>query len=312
MQLPKYLQEKINALYLNLNKEVLVKTRQNLTARYKTQTGRSESLISSKEDSVLYAISRMPATYAVIYSLLSTLYSQNLLKNFSTCLDVGSGTGAGYFALKEFDNSLKISLFERDDNMISIFNKLTDDLIEVDKGDLLKNEINSADLVISSYVLSELNEKDRKNAVNKLLKSTNKYLLLIDTGTPEVYRQMMQIKDYVLNEGWYVVAPCNHKKCTLKNDYCQFFVRIERSALLKMSKKANLSYEDEKYFYLLISKDINHKDCNNRIIRRPLIKTNEIELMLCKSDGVKMQKITKNNKNIYKIAKKVKINDFFN
>ena len=309
MQLPLFLQEKVNNLYRELKQGELSKVQKDLTYKYKNETGESKSLIDSKEDSVLYAISRMPATYAVIYTLLNQLIEQGLIENVESVFDVGSGTGAGYFAVKEFGEDLKISLFERDENMIKVFEKLTDNEVEVQKLDLIRDSFETkADLVMTSYVLSEMKEQDRLNSALKLLESANKYLLIIDTGTPRTYENMMTLKRFVQEKGYKIIAPCQSEKCGLKNDYCQFFARVERSALMRQAKQGELSYEDEKYFYLLISKE-NKEICAKRVIRRPIIKPNNIELMLCSSEGVKKENFTKKNKELFKQAKKSKIND---
>ena len=75
-----------------------------------------------------------------------------------------------------------------------------------------------------------------------------------------------------------------------------------------MAKEASLSYEDEKYFYLLLAKD-DVKLKQSRVIRRPIIKTNVTELKVCDSSGVREVLVTKKNKEIYKKSKKTKINE---
>ena len=69
MQLPSYLTEKISSLLSSSKNLNLKATRENLTDKYKNKTGKSESLIGGKGDSVTYAVTRMPATYSVIYLL---------------------------------------------------------------------------------------------------------------------------------------------------------------------------------------------------------------------------------------------------
>lgn len=308
MILPQWLQDKVNELYLSMNKKILTETRENLTKRYKEQTGQGKLLIENKNDSMLYAISRMPATFSVIYTLMRDLSSQNLLGDITTVLDVGSGTGAGYFALKEFDENLSIDLIERDKNMIDVFKALTDGLVDVSVGDIrgFKSKTKT-DLVISSYVLSELGEDDRKTALKNLMNASNGYVLVVDTGTPKTYEFMMDLKRFANGSGWHVVAPCMHEECALKNDYCQFFARVERSSLHRLAKDATLSYEDEKYFYLLISKD-DKEITGERIIRRPVIKEGSVSLVLCGKTGVENKMFTKKNKDEFKRAKKSKIN----
>ena len=163
---------------------------------------------------------------------------------------------------------------------------------------------------MSCYVFSELNEQGRIVALQKMIDCSNKYVLLVDTGTPRTYENFMRIKKTVLDMGYQIIAPCESEKCGLKNDYCQFFARVERSSLLKMSKSADLSYEDEKYFYLLITKkSIDLKNNEERVIRRPQIKTNFVELKLCTKDGVVDEVVTKKDKIKYKKSRKIKINE---
>lgn len=307
MILPQDLQEKINKLYVGLNKKDLVDIQKQVTDKYKNQTGQSKSLIENRNEGLLYAISRMPATYSVIHSLVSGLIEQGLLVDVKTILDAGAGTGAGYFALKDIDD-FDITLVEREKNMIDVFKSLTDNAVQVEKADILKYDTNKQfDMVVSSYVVSEMTENDRMIAVKKLLDMSSNYLLLIDTGTPRTYENMMKVKKLVTDMGFCVVAPCMCEKCGLVNDYCQFYARVERSSLHKLAKAGALSYEDEKYFYLLIKKQkiaVNKQ----RVIRRPVIKENNIELVLCTENGVKTENFTKKNKEAFKRAKKVKIN----
>lgn len=309
MILPIELQEKINDLYSSINKQVLVSSRQDLTDKYKATKESGRSLIDSKAEGVVYAISRMPSTYAVVYTLLSNLIEQGLIDNIKTIFDVGSGTGAGYFALKSLFPESEISLFERESNMIDVFKKLSDDK-DVVRFDLIKDNFEkNADLVVTSYVLSEMNEESRILSVKKMMETSSRYVLLIDTGTPRTYENFLKIKKLVNDsDDWNIIAPCKTEKCGLKNDYCQFFARVERSALLKMSKEGTLSYEDEKYFYLLLSKD-NVKSDFARVIRRPIIKTNVTELKVCDDCGIRDLKITKKHKQLYKKSKKVRVNE---
>lgn len=311
MVLPEVVREKLNGLFAGMNKESLVSKREELTNKYKTNQAINKSVFDSKQDSITYAISRMPATFAVLCTLLSDLVSQGKIENISSIIDVGSGTGAGFFAFKEVFENAEISLFERDKNMINVFDEFETGQT-VKQFDLTRDNINEkADLVVSSYVFSELNEEGRKLALKKMLDCSNKYVLLVDTGTPRTYENFMKLKNLVFELGFVISAPCESKKCGLKNDYCQFFARVERSGLMKLAKNAELSYEDEKYFYLLIDKQTKIQDNSSerRVIRRPNIKTNFVELKLCTKDGVSSQNITKKDKEIFKKARKIKINE---
>lgn len=306
MILPRDLQLKIENLTKELKIKDLSESRQNLTARYKNETGRSKSLINKETDSVVYAISRMPATYAVVHDLIVELVEEGKLDGVQTVVDFGSGTGAGYFAIKDIFDDVCIDLVERDVNMIKCFDKLSDGEVKVETRNIF-DYLKSADLVLTSYVLSEMLESDRFKTIDKLLEVSNKYLLIIDTGTPQVYQDMMKIKEYVYEKGFFVTAPCMSKNCGLKDDYCQFFARVERSSLHKQLKSGTLSYEDEKYFYLLIEKK-EREIFGERIIRRPIFKENMIEVKVCSNSGVKNKVYTKKDKELFKKVKKTKIN----
>ena len=309
MILPSNIRQKIDEIIAS-NKQVNLKNVQkNLTEKYKTKSGLGKSLIESKNDSLLYSISRMPATFSVINSLLNQLKNQGLLGDINSAFDIGSGTGAGYFALKEFDEKISVSLFERDVFMTEIFDMFQTGE-KVQKFDLVKDKISQkAEFVLISYVLSELSDEQRKMALNKLLDMTENYLLIIDTGTPKVWQEMMELKMLAKSLGVNILAPCMCDECALKDDYCQFFARVERSSMHKLVKDATLSYEDEKYFYLLISKKEKLNLDKKRVIRRPVIKTNLVGLVLCSKNGVEKHDFSKKNKENFKLAKKSKIND---
>ena len=307
MNLPNDLQDKIDSLYFE-NQFKLQSVRKELTDRYKNSSGQGKSLIETKDDSITYAIARMPATYAVIFSLVEELIGEGKLKDISTIFDVGSGTGSGFFAVKQLFENAAIELFERDRNMIQVFSKL-EPKQSVNLFDLSRDEFKAkADLVMCCYVLSEMGESERISTVKKMLGSAEKYLLLIDTGTPRTYENFMTIKRLVLGEGYKILAPCESEKCGLVDDYCQFYARVNRSKLQRMSKQAEQSYEDEKYFYLLIAKNTSEKQ-ERRVIRRPQILTNMVNLKVCSANGVENLKITKKDKEFYKKARKIKINE---
>ena len=315
MALLESVKDKIKNLFFELGKGKVLKVQKNLTYKYKNKTGESKPLIEDLSDSGIYAISRMPATNEVLCSLFKTLISQNILdKNLKSIIDVGAGTGAGYFAIKDYFENAELTFVENNKNMIDVFKKLTE-YENIIHEDILNFESEEKyNLVLSSYVLSEMTEFDRVNAVCKLFNLSNKYVLLVDAGTPSIYEQYMNIKGICKKFGFKVIAPCKNEMCPLKNDYCQFYARVERSSVHKLAKDAIQSYEDEKYFYLLFEKienngeNVDYEDLA-RVIRRPIIKKNLVELKVCASGGVKNVAITKKDKEKFKMARKIKINE---
>ena len=122
---------------------------------------------------------------------------------------------------------------------------------------------------------------------------------------------MMKDREYLLSKGLRLVLPCPHEqKCSLTNDYCNFSVRVNRTRVSRLIKDASLNYEDEKYFYLIFCKTELSKQYSSVILRNPIYKKNNICLKTCNSACViKDVVITKNNKNNYLKAKKVKKGD---
>lgn len=319
MDLPFFIQEKLKKIYFEVGKKKMTQVQSELTKKYKFESGKSESLIGDETDAMLYAISRMPATFAVDFSLIDELIKQGFVEgDLKTIADFGSGTGAGYFALSSLFENAEISLFERDKNMTFVFSKLTDNLVDFFKFDIVSSSFEglSYDMVFSSFVLSEMTERDRIDSFKKFLGASKKYLLIVDTGTPETYENYLKFKPIAENFGFRLSAPCMCEKCDLKNDYCQFFARVQRSSAMVQTKHGKNPFEDEKYFYMLfertdgVGKD-KRSDNKFRVIRRPSIKENEIELAVCSADGTKVLKFTKKNKEMFKIAKKIRINQIF-
>jgi len=60
---------------------------------------------------------------------------------------------------------------------------------------------------------------------------------------------------------------------------------------------------------LLVAKEPISATQKERVIRRPVVRTNVINLLTCSVDGVKTNEFTKRDKELYKKAKKAKIND---
>lgn len=304
------LKQNLEKCLTELSVSEIAPLRESLTENYKQNSGQGKSLINSKKESLTYALCRMPATIEVVYSLFSTLSSQGFLKDIHSAIDVGAGTGAVYFALKEFDSQIQVSSFERDDNMIAIFERLTDGE-KISKFDILNSSLNeSADIVISSYMLSELDDEGRSRALKVLFEASKKYVLIIDTGTPKTYKDFMKLRAQAEGLGLKTIAPCVCETCPLEEDYCQFFARVERSSVLRRSKGAVLPYEDEKYFYLLFEKTDRDLDRSfSRVIRRPKIEKSLVKLTLCSKSGVKTEVFTKKLGEVYKRARKIKINE---
>lgn len=154
-------------------------------------------------------------------------------------------------------------------------------------------------------MLNELKDDKKIEILENLWNNANEILFIIEPGTPENYKNIMKYKDYIIENGGCIVAPCPHQnKCVLEeNDWCHFTCRVERTKIHKNIKGADSPFEDEKYIYLVASKR-KIDGSKNRILRHPKIEKGYVEVKLCSEDGIKEEKIAKSQKERYKIARK--------
>jgi len=135
----------------------------------------------------------------------------------------------------------------------------------VKKGSIPKKH----DLVIASYVLNELRDDvERHQVLNKLINSTKKYIVLVESGTPHGFNIIEQARSYILKVSkkygtpFHVVAPCPHDGvCPLKGkkSWCHFSQHAKRTeeqrvaikSLTGSSPRDNLQ---EKFSYVILAR----------------------------------------------------------
>ena len=269
--------------------------------QYKNNSNKGNDLINSSLASKVYAVYRLPATYSAFGEALKhtlELYDQNI----DSVIDVGAGSGSASLAASHLLPNIKsFTLLERNKYMMEIGKTLHNfDYINYDLS--IDNLDIKADLVLSNYVLNELDHNSRINAVNKMWNTTNKMMLIVEPGTPEGFNLIREIRDYLISIGAYVIAPCTHMGVCL-NTWCHFSTRVSRSKLHKDIKGGDAPYEDEKYCYIAFSKS-EVIPCKNRILRHPQINPGFIELEVCSKEGFKKIKYSKKDKELFKKARK--------
>lgn len=289
-----------------------------ITDRYKNDSGKGKSLVTSSLDSLVYSIVRMPATFAAVSEALS--YALEIVgedHSIRSILDVGAGTGAAAWAASSLLDLEEIVCLEREKAMSTIGMELMQSGYSVLRNakwisaDITAKEFPyKADLVTASYVLNEMTDSDRTAAVKKLWSAAEHMLLLIEPGTPVGFAQLNAAREILLSEGAHIAAPCPHEKnCRLAdNDWCHFTARVQRNKLHKMLKSGDAPYEDEKFFYMAFVREDTEKH-GARILRHPYIEKGKITLELCTENENKTTVITKKQGELFKSAKKSKCGD---
>ena len=291
---------------------------------YTKNAGIGQKYIDSYQDALCYAFFRMASTTAVIKKCLSYIPKCN---EELSLLDLGAGTGASIFAclMQEKLTFSNLNCIESSENMLKVLNKLASDIslgfdLKCVKKDVIKDDIdeNKSDVVLASFSMNEMNKTDRIKLLNKMWLLSNKYILIIEPGTPTAHREMMGYKEYLISLGGKVIAPCMNDQCPIlkdrNDDWCHFQVRLQRPTVEVKIKEGDRNFEDEKFTFLLFSKNKNNESYLNKesiVIRRPMIQKGKISLNVCTKNGTIEQKIfTKKDGEIYKRAKKLSIGDY--
>ena len=310
MDIPEGLKDSINRLLSENKVSNIIENAQTISNRYRKNDGKGKRLLTNESEAVSYVISRMPATYAAVYSVFKQILV-NYNEKMTSLLDVGAGTGTGTWAVNEIENMSQITCLEREKSMSNIGKKLMKntalDNVQWKSYNILQDEIaEKADIVLTSYMINELPEQKRENAVLKLWQATNKLMVVIEPGTPEGFKNILNIRNLIKEQGGYIVAPCCcNGECPIKeNDWCAFYARVARSSIHRQAKGGNLGYEDEKFSYIAFSKTP-VEITGERILRHPQINSGFVKVKLCTADGIQEKTYSKKDGEIYKKIKKL-------
>ena len=310
MDIPEELKNAIEELLLKNKNNEIIQNAQIISNKYRKNDGKGKRLLTEQNEAISYAVSRMPATYVAVYSAFKQILA-NYNEKITSLLDVGAGTGAGTWAVNEIKNMSQITCLEREKSMSNIGKQLMKNTVldnaQWKSYDVLQDEIaEKADIVLTSYMINELPEQERENAVLKLWKATNKLMVVIEPGTPEGFKNILNIRKLIKEQGGYIVAPCCcNGECPIKeNDWCAFYARVARSSIHRQAKGGNLGYEDEKFSYIAFSK-IPVEITGRRILRHPQINSGFVKVKLCTADGIQEKTYSKKDGEIYKKIKKL-------
>ena len=309
MQLPEPLKNAIEQLLEAANFGELTKAREQLTQRYRQST--NIQFITDDAQRLSYLVSRLPATYAALMSALKQIKEVKSLP-IKSMLDLGAGPGTGAWAACEsFPEIESITLLEKDSSLASIGKKLADlsgqpslkqaiwKIEDLEKIDALP----SHDLVLLSYSIGELNPNKIKKLIDNSWQAANQLLLIVEPGTPVGFERIRLIRQHLIGQGAYLIAPCpHHLACPMSGgDWCHFSARIERTSLHRRLKGGTLGYEDEKFSYIAAVKSACELPAS-RILSQPLRRSGHVVLKLCTPEGVQTPTISKKKVDLYKKA----------
>ena len=268
-----------------------------------------------------YLVARLPATFAAVAFCLAELAKRRPQFSPQTLLDVGSGPGTVAWAATALYPDISAVTF-LDNNLP--FLKLASSLAArsehaaLQTARALNADLNSlpdkvsADLVVAAYALAELPLAKARETAIALWRACENALLIIEPGTPLGFARIHHVRTALIAEGAHLVAPCTHvNSCPiLPPDWCHFSVRLPRRREHMHAKKATVPFEDEKFSYLIASRQPSALQ-GARILSPPVESKVEIKLKLCAENGLLLQIVARRNKAEYKRVRKLEWGDLF-
>lgn len=315
MELPIEFRNITEELAADIPIKKLISAANAISERYRSEAASGQPLITNDTEAAAYAIVRMPATIGASGSAMQ--YAADRYDGeITSVLDIGAGTGAcSWAAANVFPDIERITCLEREKSMIDFGRNL------MEKGDfpfecqwisrdITKGFDMKADLVTASYVLNEMPASMQEKLVSAMWNSAERMLVIIEPGTPKGFKNILRIREQLINSGAKILAPCPHgNECPLPdNDWCHFTARVSRTKLHKQLKGGDVPYEDEKFCYIAaVREDCN--PCSARVLRHPKIESGKITLKLCTSDGINEKIVTKKDGALFKKARKADCGD---
>lgn len=290
-----------------------------LSTRYRAGGAASSPILNTPAHVAAYAIYRMPATFAAVEAALRQ--STRSRSDFApvTLLDLGGGTGAAAWAAASvFPSLTRVIVVDHSESALDLGRRLTAGTSIPALRDIawrhgeLGGDVPEADLVIVSYVLSELTPATQREVVAAATRAGS-VVVVVEPGTPDGYRRVLAAREGLLARGGSVIAPCPHDHaCPLeRNDWCHFAIRITRSSLHRRAKNARLGHEDEKFTY--VAAHMGGQDGNratSRVLRNPAKRKGLVQLNLCQPDGTAhTEVVSKRQGPAYRAARSVEWGD---
>ena len=314
---PQELTAALEALVAGRDNAQMGRDAQTISENYRLRTGSGARLLTKESEALAYAASRMPATAAAAYTVISRAIETSGIAPY-TLLDCGAGTGAASWAADALIDLESVTCLEREEAMRSVGAKLMQEAGGALKGaswsswDMTdKAPLPRAGLVIEGYMLGELAENMRLPAARRLWDAAGEMLILIEPGTPQGFANLLAVREYLCSLGAFVAAPCpaGAGKCPMKEaDWCHFTVRVQRTKLHKLLKGGDAPYEDEKFAYMVFTREAPKEPCTARVLRHPQIDPGRIALTLCEGGKKITRTITKKDP-LWKRARKIGAGD---
>ncbi|HXW44939.1 MAG TPA: small ribosomal subunit Rsm22 family protein [Streptosporangiaceae bacterium] len=292
---------------------------QRLMEAYRSGAAPAAPVLATRRDAAAYAAYRMPATTAATAAAFSQLRLALPGWSPSSVLDFGAGTGGASWAITDLlGGPVRLTLLEQSAEAVrlgqAIFAESASAALRSAAWQAWQLTADkpsaNADLAVAAYLLGELSPRQQERLVDVAMLAAP-VVLLVEPGTPAGHRRIVAARARLLAAGYAVAAPCPHQlACPLEvpGDWCHFAARLQRSAVHRQAKGAELSYEDEKFSYVAaVAAQAGIPDRPAaRVVRRPQLRKNLVLLDVCGGDGRYVTlPVGKSKGEAYRLARKV-------
>jgi ribosomal protein RSM22 (predicted rRNA methylase) len=295
---PQTLSRALEAVLDGLPADPLRRATASLIDTYRTGAPPTAQVLRDPTTAAAYAAYRMPATHAAVSRALRHATDLAPELEVRSLLDVGGGTGAATWAAAEAFASLeRATVLDASADALALGARIgrhgPPPVAGAQWSRMLLGPgsapaLPSADLVVVSYLLGELAESLQVPVVDAAVAAASRLVLVVEPGTPRGYAAVLAARSRLTDAGWNVLAPCPQDgPCPVaarEGDWCHFAVRLDRSALHRRVKGGRLGHEDEKFSYVIASRDPVPR-AGARVLRHPVTRKGLVQLEVCDSAG---------------------------
>jgi ribosomal protein RSM22 (predicted rRNA methylase) len=299
MELPPPLRRAVDQALDGMPLAGLAAAADSLSRRYREELHDGGLHLNDDQTVLAYLATRLPATYAAVAASLAAAAIVRPDFTPKTVLDVGAGPGTALWAAAKVWTTLDDALLiEASPAVRSWGERLcaaaapqrivwrTQDAA----GGL--SDCAPRELVTLAYVLGEIAPAERDVVIDRLWQLTSGVFVIVEPGTPAGWQRILNARSRLVAAGACLIAPCAHAlACPLAPpDWCHFAKRVPRSRVHRKTKGAALSWEDEKFIYLALSRQPRATPAA-RVIARPRRRSGRISFKLCQPDGSAEQRL---------------------
>lgn len=318
--LPAALRAAADRLLEGVSRRDLAERSRRTTGVYRAGGG-SRQAIAAGADAAAYLSTRMPATYAA--DLAAMTEAARLTPAFSprSLLDAGAGPGgASWAALEAWPSLDQATLFDANPRFLDLARALAAEGppalrdAAIVKGDLARDDLPAADLVVASYALAEIAPGALDAVAARLWAATHGLLVLVEPGTPAGFARLRAARTALVAAGAHVVAPCPHDRaCPMAEpDWCHFAQRLPRSRDHRQVKAASVPYEDEKFAYLAAARTgVAASPAPARILAPPRAAKPATTFKLCTPDGLAQRQVPRRDRAAFAASRRLGWGDAF-